>query len=79
MVTADAAQCELSAHATVDARSLLLLVELIELRGEGYPVRDEDLVHLSPARYEHINPYGKYRFEVDEELGRTELRPLRHP
>lgn len=37
MVTADAAQCELSARATVDARSLLLLVELIELHGDTLP------------------------------------------
>ncbi len=47
------------------------------LEDEGYPVREQDLVHLSPARYEHINPYGKYRFEMDEVLGRKTLRPLR--
>jgi rRNA maturation protein Nop10 len=37
----------------------------------------EDLAHLSPARYEHINPYGKYRFELNEALRRKLLRPLR--
>ena len=31
---------------------------------EGHPVADEDVAHLSPARYEHINPYGRYSFEV---------------
>src|SRR5262249_6383374 len=25
-----------------------------------YPINEADLGHLSPARYEHINPYGKY-------------------
>jgi hypothetical protein len=23
-----------------------------------------NVAHLSPARYAHINPYGKYRFNV---------------
>jgi rRNA maturation protein Nop10 len=47
------------------------------LRAEGYAVREEDLSHLSPARHTHINPHGKYRFNLDEELSRQELRPLR--
>jgi hypothetical protein len=38
-----------------------------------------DLARLSPARYEHINPYVKYRFEVEEGLSRSRLRPLRQP
>ena len=28
-------------------------------------VRDEDLAHLSPARHEHVNRYGRYRFDVE--------------
>jgi TnpA family transposase len=48
---------------------------LDQLRSERYPVQEEDLVHLSPARFEHINPYGKYYFAIDAE--RQELRPLR--
>jgi hypothetical protein len=39
--------------------------------------KEEDIARLSPARYEHINPYGKYRFEVEEGLSR--FRPLRPP
>lgn len=50
---------------------------LDQLRGEGHTVRDEDVAHLSPARYEHINPYGRYSFEVEEEEATPELRPLR--
>ncbi|MHB8508538.1 MAG: hypothetical protein ACYDGR_07805 [Candidatus Dormibacteria bacterium] len=38
-----------------------------------------DLIHLSPTLHEHINPYGKYRFDVDAGLSRSGLRPLRHP
>jgi rRNA maturation protein Nop10 len=40
---------------------------------------DADVAHLSPARYAHLNPYGKYRFNVDEEFHRKGLRPLRLP
>ena len=49
------------------------------LRAEGKTVNEADTARLSPARYEHINPYGKYRFEAEEELSRTGLRPLRPP
>ena len=35
------------------------------LRAEGRIGRDIDLGHLSPALYGHVNPYGKYRFEIE--------------
>ena len=35
-----------------------------QLRQDGYAVQESDLAYLSPCRYEHINPYGKYDFEV---------------
>jgi hypothetical protein len=38
-----------------------------------------NVAHLSPARYAHINPYGKYRFNVEGEFNRKGLRPLRQP
>jgi hypothetical protein len=31
------------------------------------------------ARCAHINPYGKYRFNVEAEFNRKSLRPLRQP
>jgi rRNA maturation protein Nop10 len=52
---------------------------LDQLRSEGHNVADGDVVHLSPARYAHINPYGKYRFNVEGEFNRKGLRPLRQP
>src|SRR3954468_17188810 len=48
-----------------------------QLRKEGYPIQEDDLRHLSPARYEHINPYGNYEFNIEVALNRKELRPLR--
>ena len=41
---------------------------LDELRAEDYPVNDGDLAHLSPTRYAHINPYGRYRFDLGVDL-----------
>lgn len=38
-------------------------------------MQDEDIAHLSPARYEHINPYGKYHFDIEQRF--RKLRPLR--
>jgi TnpA family transposase len=66
-------------NAVVAWNTVYMAAAIEQIRREGHPVQDADLVHLSPARYEHINPYGKYRFAVDEELNRTGLRPLRRP
>ena len=46
---------------------------------EGYPVQEQDLAHVWPTRYRHINIYGKYHFNVEEEWKRHGLRPLRQP
>lgn len=35
-----------------------------QLKQEGHPIEDEDVAHLSPARFEHVNPYGKYYFDI---------------
>jgi hypothetical protein len=50
---------------------------LDQLQMEGYPVVEEDLTHLSPARFGHVNPHGKYVFPVDQALQRPGWRPLR--
>jgi hypothetical protein len=54
--------------------------EVIEqLKREGQQIDETDIKHLSPARYEHINVFGRYSFPVEEELKRKKLRPLRKP
>lgn len=51
-----------------------------ETRKEGIEIRDEDLARISPVRSAHVNPYGKYRFDVSAERFRNhKLRPLRRP
>lgn len=50
---------------------------LEQLRSEGRRFTDEDVVHLSPARFEHINPYGRYHFDPELAKSRAPRRPLR--
>lgn len=50
-----------------------------QLRSEGYDVAEEDLKHISPCRFEHINKHGKLNFDVKREWSRTKLRRLRKP
>lgn len=48
---------------------------LTEMRLEGYPLNEQDLVHLSPTRYGHINPYGRYHFDLEAGADATSLLP----
>ena len=52
---------------------------VVQLRTEAYPAEDDDLAHLSPARFEHRSRLGKYPFAEQEDLLRNGLRPLRQP
>jgi hypothetical protein len=63
-------------NAVVAWNTIYIAKVLEELRLEGYPVLDDDVSHLSPARYEHINPYGKYFFDIAGNAARHGLRPL---
>src|SRR5712691_2996995 len=48
-----------------------------QLKREGYPINESDLAHIWPTRYEHINVYGRYHFNIEEAQRREGLRPLR--
>ena len=66
-------------NAVVLWNTVYLGAVLDQLRTEDHNVDNGDVVHLSPARYAHINPYGKYRYNVEGELHRKGPRPLRRP
>lgn len=57
--------------------TLYMQETLLQMNGKGNSFIDERLEHLSPARFEHVNRYGRYRFDVERKIGRTGLRPLR--
>jgi len=44
---------------------------------DGRLVNEDDLAHVSPCRFYHLNKHGRYNFNVTDEWSRTELRPLR--
>jgi hypothetical protein len=48
-----------------------------QLESEGWDIIAEDLQHISPARFEHVNPYGQLRFDMEDKLN-GQLRPLRN-
>jgi hypothetical protein len=55
-----------------------------EFAGQGEKVNNlwgivaEDLQHISPARFKHINPHGRFRFDMKDKL-KGKVRPLRTP
>ena len=66
-------------NAVVTWNTVYMAAVIDRLRAEGKTMNEEDIARLSPARYEHINPYGNYRFEVEGGLSCSHLRPLRQP
>jgi len=46
------------------------------LKAQGHEITEEALSHLSPARFEHINIYGKFSFEISVPLSNRGLRPF---
>jgi TnpA family transposase len=52
-------------NAVVVWNTMDIQAALDQLQTEGYPVVDEDLAHLAPARFEHVNPDGKDVFPLD--------------
>lgn len=58
--------------------TIYMQAALEQLRAEGYPVREEDVMRLFPLGYDHINRLGRYSVAVPESVSRGELRPLRN-
>ena len=77
---ANQASClNLVVNAIVTWNTVYMHEVIAKLRREGIAIADADVAHLSPARYGHINPYGKYRFDVEAAPDPATLRPLRDP
>ena len=64
-------------NAVIIWNTIYMAAALDYLKQEGYSISEEDIAHLSPARFDHINPYGKYRFDMTENQNRKGLRQLR--
>jgi hypothetical protein len=66
-------------NAVVTWNTVYMAEGIEQFKREGYPISEDDLAHISPARHEHINPYGKYSFNIEKWLNGRKLRPLRQP
>jgi TnpA family transposase len=77
--TEQAGCLNLMANAVVAWNTLYMQAASDALRESGHDIRDEDLAHLSPARHEHVNRYGRYHFDVEGAPDARVLRPLRAP
>lgn len=49
-----------------------------QLKAQGYPVRDEDMTHLSPFVNRHLGVHGAYNFALPD-LAPDAIRDLRDP
>ncbi|MBE9045304.1 Tn3 family transposase [Pleurocapsales cyanobacterium LEGE 10410] len=78
-LTNQASCLNLITNAVVTWNTIYMEAAINQLRSEGHSISDEDINHLSPTRYGHVNPYGIYPFDIEKESKRISLRPLRKP
>ena len=50
-----------------------------QLEKEGATINSEDIKHILPCRFEHINKYGRYIFDLENRPEKGQLRTLRNP
>ena len=74
-----ASSLNLVTNAIVIWNTVYMAAVVAQLKQEGYPIHESDLAHIWPTRYEPINVYGRYHFNIEEAQGRKGLRPLRQP
>ena len=64
-------------NAVVVWNTIYMSAVLDYLQQQGYEVTEEDKARLSPARCGHINPYGRFSFDIPKVQSLQGLRPLR--
>jgi len=68
----------LVANACILSNTTYLQLAIDDERAQGRTIHDDTVIHLSPARFERLNPYGEYRFDITEIIQR-QLHPLNDP
>ena len=73
---ANQASClNLMTNAVILWNTVYMAEGVAQFRREGYPIHDSDLARVWPTRYEHLNVYGRFHFDVEEAQQRKGLRP----
>ena len=53
-------------HNAVVAWNMIQIGQIVaQLRAEGHEIDDEILSHVTPLLRKHINPFGRYHFDLD--------------
>jgi TnpA family transposase len=60
-------------NAIIVWNTVYLQAAIEQLKSEGIEINDDELNQISPARFAHINPYGRYYFNVEKNLNRKGL------
>jgi TnpA family transposase len=63
-------------NAVIVWNTVYMQVAIQHLRHMGQTITEQELAQLSPVRFEHINVYGKYSFDLTGPLTEAGLRPL---
>ena len=50
-----------------------------QVRADGMDVSNDDIAHLSPLIWRHLNFFGRYDFSLPDTVVNGGLRPLRNP
>ncbi len=69
----------LALNAVVHWNAIYMQEALQQVRTDGMHVRDDDLAHLSPLIWRHLNFLGRYDFSLPDTVLNGGLRPLRNP
>jgi len=53
-------------HNAVVAWNMIQIGEIVgQLRADGHEIDNETLSHVTPLLRKHINPFGRYHFDLD--------------
>ncbi len=66
----------LALNAVVHWNAIYMQEVIQQARASGLDVRDDDLAHLSPLIWRHLNFLGRYDFSLPDTVRNGGLRPL---
>ncbi len=69
----------LALNAVVHWNAIYMQEAIHQARADGTDVRNDDLAHLSPLIWRHLNFLGRYDFSLPDTVLNGGLRPLRNP
>lgn len=64
----------LVSNAVIIWNTVYMQATIEELRRRGHSINEAD---FAPVRFKHINRYGKFRFDIGDDLASSGLRSLR--